>query len=219
MLPDLFDRLAAPFPPDAISWRVGSTTQDKAKGMALAYLDARDVANRLDDVCGPDGWQNRYSHVGQTTVCEIGLKVNNEWLWKADGAGATDIEAEKGQLSDSFKRSAVRWGIGRYLYGLPSPWVALEAAGRSFKIKEDEYPKLEKLLATYSTEIEWGSPESRATLRVLINTVKTCLHTRDDVRRFRADNAGTIAQMRVKARERLDEELERVEEHAQAVDA
>lgn len=146
---DLFDKLAEPFPPDAISWRVGSTTQDKSKGMALAYLDARDVMDRLDLVCGPDSWQNRYSHVGGVTVCEIGVRHGDQWIWKADGAGATDVEAEKGALSDAFKRAAVRFGIGRYLYALPSPWVALEPAGRSFKIKESEFGKLRQLLASH----------------------------------------------------------------------
>lgn len=161
---DLFDKLAAPFDPDQISWRVGSTNQDKTKGLALAYLDARDVMDRLDLVCGPEGWQNRYSHVGGVTVCEIGVRLSlgdgrvgydnalipDRWIWKADGAGATDIEAEKGQLSDSFKRAAVRFGVGRYLYSLPSPWVALVDAGRSKKIADSEYGKLRQLLATHS---------------------------------------------------------------------
>lgn len=144
---DLFEGLAAPFPPDAISWRVGSTNQEKTKGLALAYLDARDVMDRLDQVCGPAGWQCRYSHVGGVTVCEIGIRsAPDEWLWKADGAGATDVEAEKGALSDAFKRAAVRWGIGRYLYSLASPWVELTPAGRSYKIKDSEYGKLRALL-------------------------------------------------------------------------
>jgi hypothetical protein len=149
MLEDMFDRLAAPFPPDAISWRVGSTSGDKSKGLALAYLDARDVMDRLDSVCGPGGWQDRYPHAGNKTVCEIGIKVGDEWIWKADGAGDTDVEAEKGALSDAFKRAAVRWGIGRYLYGLPSPWVKIEPMGRSYRIAESEYDKLAKLIAGY----------------------------------------------------------------------
>lgn len=159
MLPDLFDKLAEPFSPDAISWRVGSTNIDKqtneprdgkpASGLALAYLDARDVMDRLDTVCGAEGWQCRYSHVGSTTVCDIGI-LAKEWLWKADGAGATDVEAEKGMLSDAFKRAAVRWGIGRYLYGLPSPWVDLVKRGRTWIIKDDQYGKLRQLLASYT---------------------------------------------------------------------
>jgi hypothetical protein len=72
---ELFDRLAEPFPADAISWRVGSTTGDKSKGMALAYLDARDVMDRLDRVCGPAGWQCDYPHANGKTVCRIGIKV------------------------------------------------------------------------------------------------------------------------------------------------
>lgn len=127
-------KLSSPFPPDRISWRVGSTTSDKKKGMALAYIDARDVMTRLDEVCGMAGWQCRYPHANGKTVCEIGIKVEHEtenglrvseWIWKADGAGDSDVEAEKGALSDAFKRAAVRWGIGRYLYDVASPWVEL----------------------------------------------------------------------------------------------
>lgn len=141
-----FKALAAPFPPDRISWRVGSTTQDKKKGMALAYIDARDVMERLDATCGPAGWQCRYPHAAQKTVCAIGIRCGEEWVWKEDGAGDSDVEAEKGAMSDAFKRAAVKWGIGRYLYDVASPWVALEAAGRSYKIADSELPKLHALL-------------------------------------------------------------------------
>jgi len=148
---DLLERLTAPFDADAISWRVGSTTGDKAKGMALAFIDARDVMERLDFVMGPQNWQCRYPHANGKTVCEIGLRFGGEWIWKADGAGDTDYEAEKGALSDAFKRAAVRWGVGRYLYGLRSPWVEIEAAGpKSFKIKKAEFGKLRELLNNYT---------------------------------------------------------------------
>lgn len=169
-----FKALAAPFPPSAVSWRVGSVSGER--GMALAYLDARDVADRLDAVCTPQGWACRYSHVGAITVCDIGVCVMPpaynmgglagtasvgipaEWVWKADGAGQSDIEAEKGALSDAFKRAAVRWGIGRYLYHLPSPWVEIEKRGRTSVIKESEYAKLERILS------QAGTPPSRPTL-------------------------------------------------------
>jgi hypothetical protein len=144
---DIFSKLAAPFPPEKISWRVGSTTQDKKRGMALAFIDARDCMERLDEACGMGGWQCRYPHAGEKTVCEIGILVNGEWIWKADGAGNSDVEAAKGALSDAFKRAAVRWGIGRYLYDIASPWVALEPAGKSFKIAESEKAKLRAVLS------------------------------------------------------------------------
>jgi hypothetical protein len=144
--------LKKPFPPDRISWRVGSTTKDKTKGMALAYIDARDVQDRLDEVCGAENWQCRYPHANGKTVCEVGIMVQRghdlsgprtEWIWKSDGAGDSDIEAEKGALSDAFKRAAVRWGVGRYLYDLESPWVALDGN----RIAQHEYKRLEALLA------------------------------------------------------------------------
>lgn len=123
---DSISKLAAEFPKDAISWRAQSVTKDGTKAMALAYIDARDVMERLDDVCGPAGWQCDYPHASEKTVCRIGIKIGDEWIWKSNGAGNSDIEAEKGALSDAFKRAAVLWGIGRYLYALESPWVPCE---------------------------------------------------------------------------------------------
>lgn len=123
---EILDALKAPFPEEQISWRVGAMTKDQSKGIALAYLDARDVMRRLDEVMGID-WQCRYSHVGDKgVVCEVGLRINGEWLWRANGAGETQVEAEKGALSDAFKRAAVLWGVGRYLYDLPNVWVELD---------------------------------------------------------------------------------------------
>lgn len=157
--------LAKPFPVERISWRVGSTTADKSRGLALAYIDARDVMERLDEVCGIGGWQCSYPHANGKTVCAIGIKVGDEWVWKSDGAGDTDVEAEKGALSDAFKRAAVRWGIGRYIYDIPSPWVALKQAGRSYAIADGEYKALEALLTRKSpTQTQ---PEASAVDKVL----------------------------------------------------
>ena len=150
-------KLKEPFEPDRISWRVGSTTKDKSKGMALAYIDARDVMQRLDDVCGPENWQCDYPHAAAKTVCRIGIKVGGEWVWKANGAGDTDIESEKGALSDAFKRAAVLWGIGQYLYDLDSPWVTLDTnTGNDGKvyvkgIAKHEFTRLHKLLGGKSS--------------------------------------------------------------------
>ena len=124
-------QLAAPFPVSRIHWRVGARTKDKSKGIALAYIDARDVMKRLDDVVGGLNWQNRYTHVtDKGVVCEIGIRVGEEWLWRANGAGDTQVEAEKGAMADAFKRAAVLWGIGRYLYALPNTWCELEGGQR-----------------------------------------------------------------------------------------
>ena len=143
---DIFEQLASPFDPSEIDWRVGSTNGDKTKGMALAYIDARAVMDRLDMVVGPAGWQCRYTMGEGKTVCEISVKCGDEWVTKSDGAGNTDFEAEKGALSDAFKRAAVRWGIGRYLYNIASPWVPIEAKGKSHFITPEGKRTLDALL-------------------------------------------------------------------------
>lgn len=142
--------LSDPFPPTSIHWRVGATTQSKDKGIALAYLDARDVMQRLDDCCGPDKWQSRYpwSDNGRV-VCEIGVKIGEEWIWKANGAGATDYEADKGAFSDAFKRAAVLWGIGRYLYDLPNAWVEIEQRGKTYTFPKAVQDELSRRLAQW----------------------------------------------------------------------
>ena len=157
--------LAKPFPPELVSWRIGPTNEKSKggpgkadKGIALCYVDARDVMQRLDEVCGLDGWQCRYPHANGKTVCEIGLRIGGEWLWRADGAGDTETEAEKGALSDAFKRAAVRWLVGRYLYDMPPPWVAIEPFGKSYKIAESELPRLRAMLSNARGDGQRTSP-------------------------------------------------------------
>ena len=119
--------LERPFPAHKIHWRVGATTKDKSKGIPLAYIDARDAMKRLDDVVGMENWQCDYPLADSgLLICRVGIRINDEWIWKANGAGDTQVEAEKGKCSDAFKRAAVLWGIARYLYALPNQWVPLE---------------------------------------------------------------------------------------------
>lgn len=143
-----FAALSAPFPPHLVHWRIGSTNKDKTKGLALAYIDARDVMERLDEVCGPENWQCRYPHADGKTCCDIGIYSERlgAMVWKSNGAGDTDVEGDKGAFSDAFKRAAVLWGIGRYLYDLGNVWVEIEAKGKSHVIKDSEKPKLNRAL-------------------------------------------------------------------------
>ena len=143
----IFEQLSAPFSIDEIEWRIGATSGDKSKGMALAYIDARAVMERLDKIVGPDKWQRRYPFANGKTCCEIGIKLDNEWVWKSDGAGDTDHEGVKGAFSDAFKRAAVNWGIGRYLYDLDAPWVPIEQKGRSYIIPPEGLKKLRQKYA------------------------------------------------------------------------
>ena len=130
--------LSTPFPRQDVHWRVQGkpfNRDGKFSAMALAYIDARDVMDRLDAVCGPENWQSEFSETAKgRVICRLGIKMEEEWVWKADGAGDTDVEGEKGGISDALKRAAVSWGIGRYLYRLDSPWVACEVSEKAGQV-------------------------------------------------------------------------------------
>ena len=121
-------RLSDKFPEREIEWRIGRAGQNKNGPYAhiLAYLTNRAIMERLDSVCGPGGWKNEYKPGPSGGVlCGISIKIENEWVTKWDGAENTQIESVKGGLSDSMKRAAVQWGIGRYLYYLPQFWAVI----------------------------------------------------------------------------------------------
>lgn len=119
--------LSDEFPRESVSWRAQSVTKQGDKAMALAYIDARDVMDRLDLVCGPENWQDSYQETAKgRLICTLSINIGGDWISKSDGAGNTDVEGDKGAISDALKRAAVKWGVGRYLYDMPSPWVPCE---------------------------------------------------------------------------------------------
>jgi hypothetical protein len=131
---DKIAALADPFDPSQVHWRAQAMANGKA--LALAYIDARDVMDRLDAICGPENWQDRYEETPKGRVlCTLSINVNGYWVNKCDGAGDTDVEGDKGAVSDALKRAAVKWGIARYLYSLGNIWVPCEV-GQSGKFKK-----------------------------------------------------------------------------------
>lgn len=119
-----FTKLAEPFNPSDIHWRPQGKVYN-GSSMALAYLDARDIMDRLDDVCGVDGWTVSYVETpSKRVIGTISIRTDDgHWVAKSDGAGDTAVEGEKGGISAALKRAAVVWGVGRYLYDMPTVWV------------------------------------------------------------------------------------------------
>jgi hypothetical protein len=98
-------------------WRVQSASKWGAQ--CVAYIDSRDVQDLFDEVLGAAGWQVRFEeHKGNLFAC-IGVHIAGEWVWKSDCGTESNIEKQKGEASDAFKRAAVMWGVGRFLYELP----------------------------------------------------------------------------------------------------
>lgn len=159
----IMEQLQAPFDPDDIEWRFAQAGYKNSKPWAkcLAYIDARAVQDRLDEVVGPECWKDEYSHVTGGVMCKLSLKINNEWITKENGANETDIEAFKGSISKSLVRAASTWGIGRYLYRLKDNWAVFSVNGsRSSQIKDKDTNKQDWHKWDPPSLPEWALPKS-----------------------------------------------------------
>lgn len=143
------EELARPFAPEDLEWRIQVTSRDKTSGLAIPYVTNRAIQDRLDEVVGPENWYNDYkpwhgNGKKDSQLCGISIYIEGKgFVTKWDGAEDTDIEPVKGGLSDSMKRAAVQWGVGRVLYKMTKPlWVRIEQKGNSYVICDTERPKL-----------------------------------------------------------------------------
>lgn len=146
---DLRYELEKPFAPETVKWRLGSTFErnGKLRGLALAYIDARHVMDRLDSVVGHTSWQSAIAETPAGRVlCTLSLRIDDQWVAKTDGAGATQVEGDKGGISDALKRAAVQWGIGRYLYAMGETYVDVVKRGNSKFIEQHEYKRLARVI-------------------------------------------------------------------------
>jgi len=117
--------LSAPFPADEVKWK--PTMVKDSRCLALAYIDARVVMDRLDEVLGVGNWQTKYDIQADGVICRLSLKIEGEWVvhedfgnWSKQPDGGDQTKAA---FSDGLKRAAVHFGVGRYLYRLPQVWV------------------------------------------------------------------------------------------------
>lgn len=128
-------------------------TKNRGRATLLLYQDARCAMDILDDTVGNENWQKEYYEVNGNVYCRIGIFTENGWTWKSDCGTESNVDAEKGQATDAFKRAAVCWGIGRELYATP-------------KIKincPDRYYYNDKMTMTFTvTDIEWDDRELKS---------------------------------------------------------
>ena len=146
---ELEAELKKPFTFEEIEWRIGSSFErnGEVKALALPYVTSRAIMDRLDAVFGLDGWEDEYQSWGNNAqLCAITVRIGDRFIKKWDGAESTDIESVKGGLSNALKRTAVKFGIGRYLYSFDSIWVRCEIKGKTKVIAKDEF---DTTLATF----------------------------------------------------------------------
>jgi hypothetical protein len=144
--PKTFDtvltELTQPFDPEAVEFKAGATTQDKARALALAYVDSRVYQGRLDAVT-PD-WRNEYTreYAGERVIVTCALTVAGvtrqaigESLQanaRHDGSTVIEENAATSAEAQAFKRACSAFGLGRYLYSVPQVWAEYDSGKRQF---------------------------------------------------------------------------------------
>ena len=127
----IISKLKEPFTEEQLEFKVGATNKDKTMGLALPYVEARAIQDRLDEIVGFNNWKASYREVKDGFLCSLSLRINNEWISKEDGAQLTDYESVKGGISSAFKRVASSgFGIGRYLYAVRTQWFPIVPKGK-----------------------------------------------------------------------------------------
>ena len=115
--PELFTALSARFTPEEVRLKPGGKGRPEVK-----FVTARTVMNRFDTVLGPENWWDDYRPAGEhSTLCVLSIRLpDGSVLTKCDAGGAAGMadlgDDEKSAVSDAFKRAAVKFGVGRYLY-------------------------------------------------------------------------------------------------------
>lgn len=118
---NIMQKLQAPFPENDIEWRVQHVglNGENPWAMVIAYVDARAIQRRLDEVFGFINWKDEYRPIENNMLCRLSVRIHDEWISKENGANETQESAFKGGISSAFKRVASSgFGIGRYLYDL-----------------------------------------------------------------------------------------------------
>lgn len=133
--------LTAPILPNEIEWRVQSQTST-GKLIVVPYINNRCVMHRFDAAFGPENWTSEFREISNGFICRLTVTINDRTIYREDGASKTNIEPEKGGISDAMKRAAVQFGLGRCLYDYPR--VFIECDGKF--IPDWAYEKLDKLV-------------------------------------------------------------------------
>jgi hypothetical protein len=103
------------------------TTKDGNKVQAMAYAGLRAYMDRLDEVCG-DNWEVHYTPWNDRIICNLTIEGKTR-----SSTGEMDSQSEKREIggtvaeAQAFKRACAMFGLGRYLYALPTAWVEYDA--------------------------------------------------------------------------------------------
>ena len=196
---------------DEIEVRVASTQNNVAQ--LLLYKTARTDAAILDETFGQFNWQCSYSEIKGNLFCTISVKDpnTNEWISKSDCGVESNIEKEKGEASDAFKRAGFKFGVGVELYSTPRIKIPIE--------ESDMYNG--RFCQTFSLKDIEISPDHKITslsIQDRRGNVRYTYNAQDNIERFdfsQPIRVAATAQPKRKTRYTNDEFIKRMSEEKQ----
>ena len=206
---------------DEIEVRVASTQNNVAQ--LLLYKTARTDSAILDETFGQFNWQCSYSEIKGNLFCTISVRDpnTNEWISKSDCGAESNIEKEKGEASDAFKRASFKWGAGIELYDTPRIKIPIEESdmynGRfcqTFSLKDIQISPDHKIT---SLSIQ----DRRGNVRYTYNAQKPQLiqeNAQNNTERFdfsQPIRVAATAQPKIKTKYTNDEFIKRMSEEKQ----
>lgn len=146
----LVEELEVPFETSVIEWRITNTAHDAKRGQIVPYADPRAYTDRLNALFTPAGWTRKYTvntsaNFERATDKKIVVKVFVTCELTIFGLGSHSATGEEfgdsqyaltAAESQSFKRAAVCFGLGRYLYYFTGMWVDLDERKRPVSVPQ-----------------------------------------------------------------------------------
>lgn len=142
---DYLKELSAPFEVQgadgniypAHKWKVAMTKGKYAQ--CVPYIDARQVAARLNQVLGVDGWTDTLIETaGDGVICELTCIIAGTKVTRSNVGVPSEYAKTKGMASDALKRAASKFGVGAYLYEFePVNLAKVSKAGKIYAATED----------------------------------------------------------------------------------
>jgi hypothetical protein len=199
-------------------WRVQSFNKNKPQATCVAYIDARDVMDRLDEVC-TYGWHRNHEELKGRIYAGVGIILpSGKIMWRWDCGTESNTEAEKGESSDSFKRAAVNVGVGRFLYDLDIKYLNAneKKTSSNYPYVVDNNGKrvwdITKHINGSNNQSKQQEPREKQktdmTIEVLVSHLPSC-KTEEALSKYMKDNTKFVNSLFLKEKEEVIAEFSR----------
>ena len=140
---------------DEIEVRPQSVKNGKAT--MLLYIDSRAVVSLLNETVGNMNWTSEFYEANGQMIGKIAIYDEDRDIWvsKSDTGSESNIEAEKGLVSDIYKRVLSRWGV-QELYSSPRiTWDDDGYGNTGYKVSHIAYDENRNIISLQIVN-RWG---------------------------------------------------------------